>query len=170
MNVNPEVLVGLSVGELQALADTLLTPAPQARLDDLLARNKERRLSRDEEAELDGLLQKIDQLTILKNRARLTLSQQKAQAATSDQKSQNQQRRNCMVLRAWSLALLLLGGTQVGRAQTPQPKATEQPRAAKAEPIQVPYRLDQHPAHPGAGQDQWQGAVQFHCGHRCRPS
>ena len=55
MNVNPEVLVGLSVGELQVLADTLLTPAPQARLDDLLARNKERRLSRDEEAELDDL-------------------------------------------------------------------------------------------------------------------
>jgi hypothetical protein len=78
---NPsELLVGLSVEELEALADSLLAPAAQARLDDLLARRKGKPVSVEEEKELDRLLQKIDQLTILKTRARYTLSQAKAEA------------------------------------------------------------------------------------------
>jgi len=75
-----EVLIGLSVEELEALADSLLAPAAQARLDDLLARRKEKPLSAQEETELDSLLRKIDQLTILKTRARYTLRQAKAEA------------------------------------------------------------------------------------------
>ena len=83
MGSSTEVLIGLSVEELEALADSLLAPAAQARLDDLLARRKEKPLSAQEETELDGLLQKTDQLTILKTRARYTLSQNKAEATGS---------------------------------------------------------------------------------------
>ena len=77
MPVDAELLVGLSVEELEALADSLLAPAAQARLDDLLARQKDKLLSAEEEQALDGLLQKVDQLTILKTRARYTLNQER---------------------------------------------------------------------------------------------
>jgi hypothetical protein len=77
MNNDSERLVGLSVEELEALADSLLAPAAQARLDDLLARRHEQPLSAGEERELDALLQKVDQLTILKTRARYTLAQER---------------------------------------------------------------------------------------------
>jgi len=77
-----ERLVGLSVDELEALADSLLAPSAQARLDDLLARKSDRPLSPQEQAELDRLLQKTDQRTILKTRARFTLNQSKAEAAS----------------------------------------------------------------------------------------
>jgi hypothetical protein len=77
MSSDSELLVGLSVEELEALADSLLAPAAQARLDDLLARNKEKLLSASDQRELDSLLQKIDQLTILKTRARYTLHHEK---------------------------------------------------------------------------------------------
>ncbi len=80
---NSELLTGLSVEELEALADSLLAPAAQARLDDLLARRKEEPLSVDEGNELDSLLRKSDQLTILKTRARFTLNQTKAETAGS---------------------------------------------------------------------------------------
>src|SRR2546421_4671780 len=80
MSSTTELLLGLSVDELEALADSLLAPAAQARLDDLLARRKEKPLSAEEETDLDRLLQKTDQLTILKTRARYTLSQAKAEA------------------------------------------------------------------------------------------
>ncbi len=81
MSSDSELLVGLSVEELEALADSLLAPTAQARLDDLLARQKEKLLSADEEQALDGLLQKVDQLTILKTRARYTLKQESTVAA-----------------------------------------------------------------------------------------
>ena len=77
MSSDAERLVGLSVEELEALADSLLAPAAQARLDDLLACQKEKLLSAGEEGELDGLLQRVDQLTILKTRARYTLNQER---------------------------------------------------------------------------------------------
>jgi hypothetical protein len=80
MSSDSERLVGLSTEELEALADSLLAPAAQGRLDDLLARQKEKPLSTDEERELDGLLQKVDQLTILKTRARYTLIQERTAA------------------------------------------------------------------------------------------
>ena len=81
MNGNSELLTELSIAELEALADCLLAPAAQSRLDELLARRQERRLVGDEEIELDRLLQKTDQLTLLKTRARYTLSQTKAETA-----------------------------------------------------------------------------------------
>jgi hypothetical protein len=81
MTNDNEILNGLSVDELEALADSLLAPAAQARLDDLLARKIENPLSEDEGAELDRLLRKVDQLTILKTRARYTLHQERAAAA-----------------------------------------------------------------------------------------
>ncbi|WP_364305839.1 hypothetical protein, partial [Moorena sp. SIO4A5] len=62
--------LGLSVDELEALATCKLAVADQTRLDDLVARNVESLLCTDEVAELDDLLGKADQLTILKTRAR----------------------------------------------------------------------------------------------------
>jgi len=76
-----EVLTDLSTDELTALADSLLAPSAQARLDDLLERNRERTLASDELVEMDRLLQQVDQLTLLKTRARYTLSQSRAEAA-----------------------------------------------------------------------------------------
>jgi hypothetical protein len=83
MAQNSELLTGLSVEELEALADGLLAPAAQARLDELLARRREEGLSADEDVELDRLLKKVDHLSILKTRARFTLNQTRAEAAGS---------------------------------------------------------------------------------------
>lgn len=82
MSNDADFLVGLSVAELEALADSLLAPAAQAQLDDLLARQKERTLAPAEEQQLDRLLQQVDQLTILKTRARYTLSRQQTASGT----------------------------------------------------------------------------------------
>lgn len=71
--LDEECLVGLSNDELQALASCKLALADQTRLDDLVARNAESLLRADEVAELDNLLWKADQLTVLKTRARYTL-------------------------------------------------------------------------------------------------
>ena len=83
MSVASEMLTNLSVGELEALADGLLAPARQARLDELLARSAEGALPRDEVRELDRLLELADQLTLLKTRARYTLNQLKVESAGS---------------------------------------------------------------------------------------
>ena len=76
MSNDSELLVGLSDDESEALADSMLAPSAQARLDKLLERNAENQLAVDEQAELDRLLARVDQLTILKTRARYTLRQQ----------------------------------------------------------------------------------------------
>ena len=81
MGESSELLRDLSVEELEALADCLLAPSAQTRLNDLLARRSEESLSEAEEAELNRLLQKTDQLTILKTRARYTLTHAKAELA-----------------------------------------------------------------------------------------
>ena len=73
---DPEMLLGLSDAELQALADSKLAPSEQARLNELLARNADHQLSAEEEAELDSLLARVDQLTVLKTRARYTMHHQ----------------------------------------------------------------------------------------------
>ena len=75
MSSDSEILVGLSQDELEALADSILVPSAQSRLDDLLERNAEGQLSANEQLELDRLLAKVDQLTILKTRAKFTLHQ-----------------------------------------------------------------------------------------------
>ena len=69
-----ELLVGLSEDELQALAHSVLAPVEQDRLDDLLARNADGQLSETDQVALDHLLHYVDQLTILKTRARYTLA------------------------------------------------------------------------------------------------
>lgn len=69
-----DILSNLSQAELQALASSTLAPKEQERLDDMLARNAEGQLSDKEQSELDDLLAQIDQLNIVKTRARYTLS------------------------------------------------------------------------------------------------
>ena len=76
MSVDSELLVGLSPEELEALADSILVPSAQSRMDDLLERNAQGQLGDNEQLELDRLLARVDQLTILKTRAKYTLRQQ----------------------------------------------------------------------------------------------
>lgn len=71
--LDDQCLIGLSRDELQALADSMLAPAAQNQLNDLLVQNAESQLSTDEIANLDRLLAQVDQLTILKTRARYTM-------------------------------------------------------------------------------------------------
>ena len=82
MSNDSEVLVGLSDDELEALADSMLAPSAQARLDELLNRNAANQIAADEQAELDCLLARVDQLTILKTRARCTLRQKAGATGT----------------------------------------------------------------------------------------
>lgn len=79
-NQDPDILIGLSDIELQVLADSSLSSPFQTRLDDLLSRNADDNLLPEELDELDNLLIKVDQLTVLKTRAKYTLHQQKAVA------------------------------------------------------------------------------------------
>ena len=76
MNLNSELLLSLSDAELEALADSKLAPSAQGRLDELLTRNADNHLNASEQFELDCLLAKVDQLTLLKTRALFTLRQQ----------------------------------------------------------------------------------------------
>jgi hypothetical protein len=69
-----DLLGGLSEAELQALAHSALAPVEQERLNDLLARNADGQLSEADQATLDHLLHYVDQLTVLKTRARYTLA------------------------------------------------------------------------------------------------
>jgi hypothetical protein len=78
---DPDFLVGLSRSELHALAQSALAPADQGRLDDLLARQVESELAPQESIELDKLLEQVDQLNILKTRARYTLTRQQQSPA-----------------------------------------------------------------------------------------
>jgi hypothetical protein len=73
-NFDPECLVDLNMDELQALAQSQLATVSQARLNELLSQNNDYKLSIDEIAELDLLIAQVDQLTILKTRARYTLN------------------------------------------------------------------------------------------------
>ncbi len=72
--VDSELLTNLSIDELQALADIKLSTSTQTELDDLLARNSDNQLSNNESEILDSLLTKVDQLNILKTRARYSLN------------------------------------------------------------------------------------------------
>jgi hypothetical protein len=75
LSPDPAVLTGLSESELRALAEGLLSPGRQARLDELLERNREGVLDDGEQKELDQLLVHIDSMNILKARALHTLQQ-----------------------------------------------------------------------------------------------
>ena len=80
MHSDVELLTSLSDEELEALANSTLALASQDRLDELLAKNSENELDDADQAEFDCLLARVDQLTIVKTRARYTLRQQ-AEAA-----------------------------------------------------------------------------------------
>jgi hypothetical protein len=69
-----ELLVSLSEAELRALAHSALALAEQEQLDNLLARNADGQLSEADQVVLDHLLHYVDQLSILKTRARYTLA------------------------------------------------------------------------------------------------
>jgi len=73
LSADTELLIGLSLDELQALAETSLSPKSQIELDNLLMKNVDNQLSNEESETLDKLLIQVDQLNILKTRARYTL-------------------------------------------------------------------------------------------------
>ena len=56
MQYDSELLTSLSDEELEALANSSLSPASQARLDELLDENTENRLDADGKTELESLL------------------------------------------------------------------------------------------------------------------
>ena len=75
MQTDVELLTSLSDEELEALANSTLAAASQNRLDELLAKNADNELDDAGRAELESLLARVDQLTIVKTRARYTLRQ-----------------------------------------------------------------------------------------------
>jgi chaperonin GroEL len=68
-----EYIHGLSQAELKALAESMLAPSAQTQLTELLDRHNNNQLDEEELAELDRLLDQIDNLTLLKARAKYTL-------------------------------------------------------------------------------------------------
>lgn len=72
-STDPEILSNLSQEELEALAATQLAHTAQTKLDALLTHQNEGVLTTEEQETLDTLLSQVDQLTILKTRARYTL-------------------------------------------------------------------------------------------------
>lgn len=75
LSADTELLIGLSLDELQALVESVLSPKTQTQLDKLLMKNSDNQLSNEEFKTLDKLLAQVDQLNILKTRARYTLNQ-----------------------------------------------------------------------------------------------
>lgn len=76
MSNETKILPNVGAAGLRALADVMLAPKTQSRLDELLARNSEGRLSEDESLEMDSIIEQIDELNLLKARAEYTLRQQ----------------------------------------------------------------------------------------------
>jgi hypothetical protein len=70
---DPDLLYGMNEAELRALATGMLASPHDERLNGLLARNQQGRLSVDEARELDELVNYLDQMNVLKARALLTL-------------------------------------------------------------------------------------------------
>ena len=69
-----DLLSNISSAELQALSTIALAPSIQTQLSDLLDRNSENQLSPEEITLLDRILEQVDQLNLLKARARYTLN------------------------------------------------------------------------------------------------
>ncbi|MEH2108389.1 hypothetical protein [Nostoc sp.] len=74
LSVDSELLIGLNLDELQALAESYLSLKAQIQLQELLVKNSDNDLSDNETETLDRLLAQVDQLNILKTRARYTLN------------------------------------------------------------------------------------------------
>jgi hypothetical protein len=70
-----EVSLMVTTKGLTALADMALAPKSQSRLDELLAKNVQGKLSTEEAKELDVLLTQVDELNLVKARAAATLHQ-----------------------------------------------------------------------------------------------
>jgi hypothetical protein len=68
-----EVNLVVTAEGLMALADMALAPKSQSRLDELLAKNVEGKLSAEETKELDLLLTQVDELNLVKARAAVAL-------------------------------------------------------------------------------------------------
>jgi len=83
MDNDTELLTGVSIDELEALAAGVLVPTAQTRLDELMAGAKQQSLSANDAAELDDLLNKVDQLNLLKARARYTIRELGAKASNT---------------------------------------------------------------------------------------
>ena len=75
LSADTELLIGLSLDELQALVESVLSPKTQTQLDNLLMKNADNQLTNEESETLDKLLAQVDQLNIIKTRARYTLNQ-----------------------------------------------------------------------------------------------
>ena len=76
MSDEAKLLGNINTAGLEALANVTLAPQSQSRLDQLLQRNSEGKISDEELEELDGLLGQIDELNLLKARAQFTLRHQ----------------------------------------------------------------------------------------------
>ena len=73
LRYDPDLLVGLTEFELRVLAEGMLSPGRQERLNDLLGRNRKGELDDAKEYELDQILAGIDSMNVLKARAAYTL-------------------------------------------------------------------------------------------------
>lgn len=69
-----EPLLGMSDAELNVLAEAVIAPGQQQTLHQLLEKNQSGALTPHEETALDELLAQVDQVGLLKARARYTLS------------------------------------------------------------------------------------------------
>lgn len=70
---DPDMLPGFDQQTLSALAEGMLAPRFQERLDELLALNESGKLDASDQEELDQLLDRIDQINLVKTRAAYTL-------------------------------------------------------------------------------------------------
>lgn len=71
--VRLELLTDLSDAELRVLADAVVAPGSQTRLQELLEKHRAGALNVEEEVLLDDLLTQVDQVALLKARAQYTL-------------------------------------------------------------------------------------------------
>ena len=74
-------VVGLTEGELKALAESVVAPDRQEQIQMLLELNRTQALSISAETELDELLAEVDQVALLKARALYTLKLKQANAS-----------------------------------------------------------------------------------------
>lgn len=72
---DPDLLVGLDMETLSAIATGMMSVPHQQRLEILLERNRSGSLALEEQSELDQLLDDIDRMNLLKARALYTLKQ-----------------------------------------------------------------------------------------------
>ncbi|QQE63548.1 hypothetical protein GFS31_02150 [Leptolyngbya sp. BL0902] len=72
---DPELLTGLNHEELVVLAESALSIDAQSQLHNLLSQNAEGELVAEDLATLNQLLARVDDLNLLKARARYTLQQ-----------------------------------------------------------------------------------------------